>query len=135
MVKHTLKILPRGQYKIFKVCIVIFQHHAWKGENYFFKIKMSFSHYCFFLFFLFLFCFVLLWKIFVLKVDSRVGWPDRLIFSLKRQTVQFLFLFNLYFPQKRVLKLSICHWLTKSSVWVCDVTNRRNGFYNFQRYH
>ena len=59
----------------------------------------------------------------------------RVIFSLKKQTIQFSFSFNLYFQQKRAPKLSICHLLTKSSVWVFDVTNRQNGFYNFQHYH
>ena len=49
--------------------------------------------------------------------------------------VQFSFLFNLYFQIKRAQKLSICHWLTKTSVWVFDVTDRRDGFHNFQRYH
>ena len=40
----------------------------------------------------------------------------RVIFSLKKQTIQFSFAFNLYFQQKRAPKLSICHLLMKSSV-------------------
>ena len=78
-----------------------------------------------------------------LKVDlSFVASDDltffkcfRVIFSLKKKTIQFSLSFNHYFQQKRVPKLSICHLLTKSSVWVFDVTNRRNGFYNFQSHH
>ena len=31
--------------------------------------------------------------------------------------------------------MSICHLLTKHSVWVFDVTNRTNSFYSFQSYH
>ena len=53
----------------------------------------------------------------------------------KNQTIQFWFSFNLYFEQKRAPKLSICHLVMKSSFWVFDVTDRRNGFHNFQRYH
>ena len=59
----------------------------------------------------------------------------RVIFFLKNQTIQFSFSFNLYFQQKRAPKLSTCHLLMKSFVWVFDVTNRQNGFYDFQRYH
>ena len=57
------------------------------------------------------------------------------IFSLKKKTIQFPLSLNLYFQQKRVAKLSICHLPTKRSVWVFDVTNRTNDFYNFQSYH
>ena len=40
-----------------------------------------------------------------LKADSRLGWPDifksfRVIFSLKKKTIQFLLSFNLFFQQK-----------------------------------
>ena len=57
------------------------------------------------------------------------------IFSLKKKTIQFLLSLNLSFQQKRAPKLSICHLPTKRSVWVFDVTNRTNGFYNFQSYY
>ena len=74
-----------------------------------------------------------------IKVDYWVGWPIfkcfRVIFSLKKKTIQFPLSLNLYFQQKRVPKLSICHLSTKSAVWVFDVTNRRNGFSIFQSYH
>ena len=33
MVKHVLKILQCEHRKIFKVCLVIFQRYAWKGEH------------------------------------------------------------------------------------------------------
>ena len=59
----------------------------------------------------------------------------RVIFFLKNQTIQFSFLFNLYFQQKRAAKLSTYHLLMKRFVRVFDVTNKQNGFYNFQRYH
>ena len=59
----------------------------------------------------------------------------RVIFSLKKKTIKFPLSFNLYFQQKRAQKLSICHLPTKRSVWVFDVTNRRNGFSNFQSHH
>ena len=75
---------------------------------------------------------------FVLKVDT-LGSDDltifkyfRVIFFLKMKTIQFPLSFNFYFQQKRALKLSICHLPTKRSVWVFDITNRTNGFYNFQ---
>ena len=76
---------------------------------------------------------------FILKADSRVGWTNnfkcfRVIFSLKKKTTQFPISFNLYFHQKRAPKLPICHLSTKRSVWVYDVTNRTNGFSNFQSY-
>ena len=76
----------------------------------------------------------------LLKADSRLGWPNnfecfRVDFSLKRKTIQFSLWFNLYFQQKRAPRLSICHLPTKRSVWVFDVTNRTNGFSNFQSYH
>ena len=77
-----------------------------------------------------------------LKADFQVGWPNifkkcfRIIFSLKKKTIQFPLSFNLYFPRKRAPKLSICHLPTKQSVWTFNVTNRAtNGFYNFQNYH
>ena len=54
--------------------------------------------------------------------------------NLKKKTIQFLLSFNLYFQQKIAAKLSICHLRTKRSVWVFDVTNRANGFSNFQSY-
>ena len=57
----------------------------------------------------------------------------RFIFSLKKKTIQFPLSFNLYFQQKRAPKLSICHLPTKRCVWIFDVTNRANGFSNFQR--
>ena len=50
------------------------------------------------------------------------------IFSLKKKTIQFTYLFGLYFSQQRAPKLSTCHLLTKRSVWVFDVKNRTNGF-------
>ena len=59
----------------------------------------------------------------------------RVYFSLKKKIIQFPLSFNLYFQQKRAPKLSICHLPTKRSVWVFDVTNRTNGFSNFQGYH
>ena len=72
---------------------------------------------------------------------NRVGSDDqtifkcfRVIFSLKKKTIQYSLSFNLYFQQKRAPKLSICHLPTKLSVWVFDVTNRANGFSNFQSY-
>ena len=40
----------------------------------------------------------------------------RVIFSLKRKTIQYLLSFNLYFLQKRAPKLSICLLPTKRSV-------------------
>ena len=40
----------------------------------------------------------------------------RVIFSLKNQTIQFSFSFNITFQQKRAPNLSICHLLMKSSV-------------------
>ena len=58
----------------------------------------------------------------------------RVIFSLKKKTFQFPLSFNLYFQQTRVPKFSICHLLMKRSVWIFDVTNRRNDFSNFQSY-
>ena len=73
---------------------------------------------------------------------NRVGSDDqtifkcfRVIFSLKKKTIQYSLSFNLYFQQKRAPKLSICHLPTKLSVWVFDVINRANGFSNFQSYH
>ena len=33
MAKHTLKIMLRSHRNILKVCLAIFQHHAWKGQN------------------------------------------------------------------------------------------------------
>ena len=32
MAKHTLKILRCSHRKIFKVCLAILQHYAWKGS-------------------------------------------------------------------------------------------------------
>ena len=40
----------------------------------------------------------------------------RVIFSLKKKTIQFPLSFSLYFQQKRAPKLSICHLPTKRSV-------------------
>ena len=40
----------------------------------------------------------------------------RVIFSLKKKTIHFPLSFNLYFQQKRVQKLSICHLPTKRFV-------------------
>ena len=76
----------------------------------------------------------------VLKLGCWIGRPScfkcfRVIFSLKTQTIQFSFSFNLYFQQERTPKLPIWQLLMKSSVGVFDVTNRQHGFYNFQRYH
>ena len=59
----------------------------------------------------------------------------RVIFSLKKKTIQFTISLSFFFQQKKSPKLSICDLLTKSSVWVFDITNRRNGFSNFQSYH
>ena len=59
----------------------------------------------------------------------------RVIFSLKKRIIQFSLSLNLYFQQKRALKLSVCYLPTKRSVWVFDVTNRRNGFSSFQSCH
>ena len=56
------------------------------------------------------------------------------IFFLKKKTIQFPISFDLYFQQKRAPKLSICDLPTKRSVWAFDVTNRTNGFSNFQSY-
>ena len=74
-----------------------------------------------------------------IKADYWVEWPIfkcfRVIFSLKKKTIQFPLSFNLYFQLKRAPKLSICHLPTKRSVWVFDVTNRTNGFSNFQSYY
>ena len=56
-------------------------------------------------------------------------------FPLKNKNIQFLLLLNLYFQQKRAPKLSVWHLLTKSAVRIFDVTNRPNGFHNFQSYH
>ena len=47
----------------------------------------------------------------------------------------FRFRFVFIFKQKMAPKLSICYLPTKWSVWVFDVTNRTNGFSNFQSYH
>ena len=57
------------------------------------------------------------------------------MFSFKKKTIQFQLSLNLYFQQKRTSKLSNYHLPTKRSDWVFDVTNRRNGFSNFQSYH
>ena len=67
--------------------------------------------------------------------DMTVFKCFRVIFFLKKQTIQFSSSLNLYFQQKIVRKLSICHLLPKRSVSAFDVTDRRYGFYNFQRYH
>ena len=72
-----------------------------------------------------------------LKTDSPVRWPNnfkcfRVIFSLKKKTIQFPLLLSLYFQQKKAPKLSICHLLTKRSARVFDFANRTNGFSNFK---
>ena len=59
----------------------------------------------------------------------------RVIFFLKKKTIEFPLSFNLYFQQKRVPKFSICHLQPKRSVGVFDVTNRTNSFSIFQSYH
>ena len=59
----------------------------------------------------------------------------RVILSLKKRTIQFSLSFNLYFQRKRAPKLSISNLTTERSVWVFDVTNRRNDFSSFQSYH
>ena len=61
----------------------------------------------------------------------------RVSFSLKEQTVQFLFSLNLYFPQKRASLLSICHLLTKPSkhLLVLKTSSKRlqcNNFLSFK---
>ena len=58
----------------------------------------------------------------------------RVILSFKKKTIQFPLSFNLYFQQKLAPKLSIYHLLTKRSACVFDVTNRTNGYSNFQSY-
>ena len=40
----------------------------------------------------------------------------KVIFSLKKKTIQFPLLINLYFQQKRAPKLSVCHLPMKRSV-------------------
>ena len=79
---------------------------------------------------------------FILQVFIKGGLSGRMteqcfrvIFSLKKKTIQFPLSMNFYFQQKRALKLSICHLPTKRSIWVFDVKNRTNGFSNFQIYH
>ena len=60
---------------------------------------------------------------------------DLEIFSTsKRKLFNFQFR-SIFIFNKRAPKLSICHLPTKGSVWVFDVTNRTNGFSNFQSYH
>ena len=79
----------------------------------------------------------------LLEIEREILWSDdlrifkcfRVIFGLKKKAIQFSLSFNLYFQQKRVPKLLICRLLTKRSVWAFDVTNRINGFSNFQSYH
>ena len=63
--------------------------------------------------------------------DLTVSKCFRVIFSLEDQIIQISLSLDLYFQQKTALKLSICHLLTKRSVWIFDVTNRRNDFYDF----
>ena len=79
----------------------------------------------------------------LLEIEREILWSDdlrifkcfRVIFGLKKKAIQFSLSFNLYFQQKRVPKLLICRLSTKRSVWAFDVTNRINGFSNFQSYH
>ena len=78
----------------------------------------------------------------VVHEKLTLDWSDliifkcfRVTFSLKRKIIQFPLSFNLHFLQKRAPKLSICHLLTKRSVWVFGVINRANGFSSFQSYH
>ena len=76
----------------------------------------------------------------LLKAVSRVEWPNIFknvleLFSPLKKTIQFPLSFNLYFHQKRAPKMSVCHVPTKRSVWVFDVTNGTNGFYDFQSYY
>ena len=55
----------------------------------------------------------------LLKADSRdltIFKFFGVIFSLKKKTNQFPLSFDLYFPQKRAPKLSICHLPTKRYV-------------------
>ena len=52
-----------------------------------------------------------------------------IIFSLGKWTIQFSFLFRLYFQQKWAPKMSISHSLMKSSACVFDITKRYNGFF------
>ena len=58
----------------------------------------------------------------------------RVAFASKKKTIQIPLLFNLYFQQERAPKLSICHLSEKRSVWVFDITKRRNDFSNFKSY-
>ena len=74
--------------------------------------------------------------VFLLKGPLKIIFKYfRVIFSLKKKSIQFLLSFNFYFQQKRAPKLSICHLSTKRSVWVFDVTNMTNGFSYFESYH
>ena len=84
----------------------------------------------------------LTWWLYKIIYRRTLDWDDlimfkcfRVNFSLKKKTTQFLLSLNLYFRQKRALKLSICHLPTKRSLWVFDVTSRTNSFCNFQSYH
>ena len=75
-----------------------------------------------------------------LKADSRLGWPNNFLmfwsyFLLKKENYPISAFVQSLFSTKKAPKLSICHLPTKRSVWVFDVTNRRNGFSNFQSYH
>ena len=45
------------------------------------------------------------------------------------------FLSNWAGPKRSPKVVWICHLLMKNTVWVFDVTNRQNDFYNFQCYH
>ena len=58
----------------------------------------------------------------------------KVIFPLKKETIQFLFLSNLYFQQTVIFIVNF-YLLKKSSISVFDVTKRRNDVFIFQLYH
>ena len=60
----------------------------------------------------------------VFKRKLTVFKDFRVLFFLKRKTIQLSLSENLNFQQKKAPNLPICYLLTKSSVSVFDVTNR-----------
>ena len=74
----------------------------------------------------------------IVCVRERKPWQKkkcfRVIFSLKKKTIQFPLSFDLYFQQKRAPKMPICHLPTKRYVWVFGATNTTNDFSNFKSY-
>ena len=64
-----------------------------------------------------------------LRIQSECG-KIQIRITPNMDTFYAVLLIKFTREKKRAPKLSICHWLTKSSVWVFDVTNSRNGFYN-----